>query len=173
MRLPAWWKRKRIALDKTHLTRKGVWGSTPDTLLWMLSLTPELTFNAYDLNVSQTKTTRSHVENIDVLVKKLFEANVIIAQSETVETYSKQPEKTYTLDDFFISAAFKPIRPIEVVKTIEAPLKTFLELLLTLHSENDQRSGYYRRHYDRLLQDLFNLLKALIEVSDLRIDFSQ
>lgn len=161
-----WLRKWRRESDKEILKKRGLWGPTPETILWLLDelelVDPStLTFERR-LGISF----RTFHPNIDVLVIQTNAFVVAIKGEDYISYIPNEKERVRNLDEFLVSVNERSITPENALKALLPPVRLLVEDLLMMRSEEHDNLGYYLRRGEKLLSDIHVFLSALVESQD-------
>lgn len=163
-----WLRKKRREQERKILEKRGLWGSTPETIQWLIDELKEGDFSGLDYDRRTAISLRTYHPNVDVLAVQINAFVVAIKGDEYVDYPPNLKEQIRTLDAFLVSVRNSPIAPENALKVLIPPVEHLVADLLIMRSEEHEKLGYYLRRGERLLNDVTVFISALVESQDMR-----
>lgn len=151
-------------------TKEGNWIVTPDSLNALASLLTPKDLNGYKpkqgvgIKVGLVhRTALSHIELLDMangMVRDDQEPKGKVHLRRDAENI-----RSIRLDDYLVVNDNIPIRPEELLNAFQKQISNLKDNLTALRSDSPHKYDYYVRHFSHLLNDVFVVLLALVEVA--------
>lgn len=163
-----WFRKKRRQYERRLLESKGLWGTTPETIEWLIAELKEGDFKNLNYDRRSSISIRTFHSNVDVLTVEVTAFVTAMTGENYVGLPVNEKEKIHTLDDFLVSVYNTPIAPENALKVLIPVVDHLVADLLIMRSEEHEMLGYYLRRGERLLNDITVFISALVESQDSR-----